>query len=182
MVCWWSAEQPGVHVEASCAAMPASGRDRPPLRLTVERCGEAPDPSHKVIARGWWHEALERARDGGADDVLLVAGDGRVLETAIANVFVRLGRRVVTPPAPSCCLPGVMRRVVLDTARELGYAVEQRTVALDELASADEILLTNATSGALRVGELHSMRWSAWPLADALGERGLPAPGWFVDK
>jgi branched-subunit amino acid aminotransferase/4-amino-4-deoxychorismate lyase len=53
--------------------------------------------------------ARREARLAGAEEALLLAGDGQLSCGAAANLLVRLEGRWLTPPLASGCLPGVMR-------------------------------------------------------------------------
>jgi branched-chain amino acid aminotransferase len=84
-------------------------------------------------------QRLAQAR--GYDDALMLDCRGLVAEAACANLFMVTGATVVTPAA-DCILAGITRRTVLQLARTLGYAVEERQVTLDELRGAQEVFLT----------------------------------------
>jgi hypothetical protein len=63
------------------------------------------------------------------------------------------GRELVTPPLDGRILPGITRQALLDIATELGYAIRIRPIALDELAGADGLAVTNSVSG---------VSWTRW--------------------
>jgi len=73
---------------------------------------------------------------------ILRHGDGRVSETSTANVAVVRDAGIVTPPADDA-LHGVSLRYCRDLAASLGIPWQERTLRLDDLAAADEILLTS---------------------------------------
>lgn len=166
-------------MEASATAATGVGPHAPPLRLATVRWETAPEwTGHKTLARLAWDEARRRARRDGADDALLVAADGHVLETSVANLLARFGDLVVTPPAPARCLPGVLRGWLLEHLPGLGLAVEVRDLGVAELATADEVWTSNSVRGVTRVAELDHRRWSHWEAFDRLVSQDLPAPGW----
>jgi para-aminobenzoate synthetase/4-amino-4-deoxychorismate lyase len=79
---------------------------------------------------------------------LLVDLDGYVLEAAWANVLLLDAEGVLcTPPLDGRILPGVTRALALAEARAAGGAVAERTIHLDELESANEVLLSSALAG-----------------------------------
>lgn len=84
------------------------------------------------------------ARRAGADDALFLGGHKRVLEATGSNLFVATGERLRTPPLDDAILPGVTRRYVMDVARELGFAVDEEHVYIDDLVAADEVVLTSS--------------------------------------
>lgn len=76
------------------------------------------------------------------------------------NVFARLGGTLVTPPLGGTILAGVTRDSVLTLARRRGLPVEERPVALDELAAAhragrlEELFGTGTAAVVSPIGEL----------------------------
>ncbi len=81
--------------------------------------------------------AVLEAREAHADDAILHR-DGWVTEGSATNVVVAVGGRLVTPALErGALLPGVTRKLLLAAAPE----IEERRVAVEELAAADEILL-----------------------------------------
>ena len=168
-------------VEASAMPVPAHqvGPDATPQRLRVARWEAAPPMTgHKTLARLAWDHARETVRAQGADDALLVDAAGRLLETSVANVFVRHSERLATPPAPGRCLPGVLRGWLLEHASTIGFEAVERDVTLDEVEAADEVWLTNAVLGVRRVGSVNDRTWHRWDGFARLRTAGLPAPGW----
>lgn len=94
--------------------------------------------------------ALLRAERAGAFEALLSNERGRVAEGARSNLIVHLPEGVFTPPVTDGCLPGTVRRRLL----ELGE-IEERSLGPDDLERAREILLTNSLIGVLPVGRLN---------------------------
>jgi branched-subunit amino acid aminotransferase/4-amino-4-deoxychorismate lyase len=166
-------------VEASVSSCDLTGPRVPPIRLIVEQWSSAPPLiGHKTLARLPWDLARKRAIDRGADDALLVEGAGRVLETAIANVWIVAGSELRTPPAPTHCLPGVMRGWLLERAAELGLDVSETGVRVADVEDADEVWLSNAVVGVRRVGRVEDREWQRWPIFEGLETLAVPAPGW----
>jgi branched-subunit amino acid aminotransferase/4-amino-4-deoxychorismate lyase len=88
--------------------------------------------------------AQDTAAERGADDALLVAHDGTVLEAPTANVWWREGERLLTPSLELPILAGVTRAVVLELAPAAGYGVEEGSFPLERLVAADEVFLTSS--------------------------------------
>ena len=84
------------------------------------------------------------ARRAGADDAVFLGGHKRVLEATGSNLFIASGDRLRTPPLDDAILPGVTRSYVMDVARELGFAVDEEHVYIDDLIAADEVVLTSS--------------------------------------
>jgi branched-subunit amino acid aminotransferase/4-amino-4-deoxychorismate lyase len=88
--------------------------------------------------------AREEARRRDADEALLVAEDGTVLESPTANVWWREGSILRTPALELAILAGVTRSVLAAHAPRLGYAVEEVRFPLERLVAADEIFLSSS--------------------------------------
>lgn len=111
-----------------------------PFRVAVDHVPV--DPSdwrlfHKTSMRERYRQA--RFRHPAADDVLLVNLDGELTESTIANVIVLLDGYWVTPPVASGCLPGIMRRVLLEQGD-----IREAPVLVSDLARADGLALINS--------------------------------------
>lgn len=96
--------------------------------------------AHKWVDRSALPEPSE-------DTTALLHDGGEVLEAATANVFAVLDGTLVTPPLDGRILPGVTRAAVLATARERGLETSERPLSRAELASAEEVFLTNSVRG-----------------------------------
>lgn len=88
--------------------------------------------------------ALAEAARRGADDALLLATDGTVLEGATSNVWWRRGGVLRTPGLETGILAGVTRAHLLRLAPGVGYRVEEGAWPLDEVLCADEVILSSS--------------------------------------
>ncbi len=92
---------------------------------------------HKTTFRQTYREHRERWPTH--TDVLLWNEDREITESTLANVVMRIGRRLLTPRLASGLLAGTFRAELLDR-RE----IEEATIRLEDLGTADEILLINS--------------------------------------
>jgi branched-chain amino acid aminotransferase len=99
------------------------------LPRTTPQFGEAKAGANYAMALG----VTRRAKAEHGVDQVLFAPDGDVQETGAANFLLLDGARVVTRALDGSFLHGITRDSVLTLARDLGYAVEERTIAVDEL-------------------------------------------------
>jgi branched-chain amino acid aminotransferase len=116
--------------------------------LVTERYVRAfPGGTGDVKPAGNYAPALladKEARDAGFGAVLWLDARERryVEECGVMNVFFVLddggGPRVVTPELSGTILPGVTRDSVLTLLREMGIAVEERRLPIDELLAAHD--------------------------------------------
>lgn len=110
----------------------------------------------------------------GADDALLVAGDGTVLETPTANVWWREDQTLVTPSLDLPILAGVTRALLLEVA-------EQETVEgvfpLGRLLEADEVFVCSSIREVMPVAAVDGTTYELGPAAHRLQRtlRGLAA-------
>ncbi len=78
----------------------------------------------------------------GFDEALVLNENGHVGEASAANIFIVRKGVLITPPVYSNVLEGIVRRSVLELAREdLGIKVEEREIDRTEVYLADEIFL-----------------------------------------
>ena len=113
--------------------------------------------------------ARAEARAAGADEGIISDRDGSPAECTASNLFTVRSGTVITPPLDCGILPGVTRAEVLDICRSEGVPVEERRLSSPDLASADEIFLTNSLMGVLPVGRLDGAPLPAErPVAEAL--------------
>ncbi|GAB4369259.1 MAG: branched-chain amino acid aminotransferase [Acidobacteriota bacterium] len=101
------------------------------------------------------------AAEKGCSQVLYLDARERryIEELGGMNVFCRFGGRLVTPPLTGSILPGVTRDSILRLAPDLGYEVEERPIAIDEIVD-------GARSGEL--GEMFAVGTAA--VVTAIGE------------
>ncbi|MEL1133853.1 D-amino acid aminotransferase [Desulfitobacterium sp. THU1] len=102
--------------------------------------------------------AKQAAAEKGAFEAIFVLGTepggGVVTEASSSNIAAVINGKVVTPPLNGRILPGVSRAIMLETARAAGIEVEEREITLEELLSAEEVILTSTGVEVLGVREL----------------------------
>jgi branched-subunit amino acid aminotransferase/4-amino-4-deoxychorismate lyase len=134
----------------------------------------------RLAVVGWSTGALARAKSmsyaenmgaqdaaiaAGADDALLVAHDGTVLEAPTANVFWREGNRLLTPALELPILPGVTRAVMLELA---DCETEEGVFPLARLLEADEVFLCSSIREVMPVAAVDGTAFGLGPLAREL--------------
>lgn len=82
------------------------------------------------------------AQRRGFDVGVVLDPDGRVAEFSYANLFMVKDGTVHTPAPNGTFLDGITRQRVIRLLRGDGVAVEEREIAYDELARADELFAT----------------------------------------
>ena len=88
--------------------------------------------------------AQKFAAEKGVDDSLLLNAANFLCDSSKANIFLVKGSTVYTPALHQGCVSGVMRRVVMEEVKKLGYRLHHDEVSEEDLLRADEVFLTNA--------------------------------------
>lgn len=88
--------------------------------------------------------AQRYAAERGADDALVLNAQNRLCDSSKANLFLVKGKNIYTPALHQGCVNGVMRRVVIQEAKKLGFRLHNDEVEEEQLLAADEVFLTNA--------------------------------------
>jgi branched-chain amino acid aminotransferase len=86
------------------------------------------------------------AKSSGADEAIMLSGDGYVAEGSGENVFLVEGNVLVTPSVSSDILPGITRDSVIKLAKGMGIDVEERKVHREELYTSDEVFFTGTAA------------------------------------
>ncbi len=86
----------------------------------------------------------------GADDALMLDGNGFVSETNATNIFM-IKNGILHTPNPDSCLPGITRGIVLEIIAELNLICKERNISVSEFYNADEVFTTGT------MGELTSV-------------------------
>jgi para-aminobenzoate synthetase/4-amino-4-deoxychorismate lyase len=87
----------------------------------------------------------------GFFDVIYFNERSELAEGAITNIFLKLGDTYFTPPVTSGILPGVYRKIKL----KRDSSVKEKILYFEDLMSAEEIILTNALKGEIKVNYLY---------------------------
>lgn len=91
--------------------------------------------------------ASRYAAENGFDDAVVLNANNYLCDTSRANLFLLKGRNIYTPALHQGCVNGVMRRMVVEEVKKLGFRVYQDVVEEEHLLVADEVFLTNAIQG-----------------------------------
>jgi 4-amino-4-deoxychorismate lyase len=88
--------------------------------------------------------ARAESRRQDADDALLLASDGTVLEGPTSNVWWRRGSVLRTPNLELGILAGVTRSQLIEYSGALGYAVQEGAWPIEDLMGADEVFMSSS--------------------------------------
>lgn len=118
--------------------------------FVVEIAPSLPSGAAKPAERAIWDLAHATAIAAGGGQAVLIMPDGTLLDGSTATIWLRVGRRLLTPPAPPA-VDGIARGVIFDAARDLGYEASQESLTVHDLERADEVFLSNALAGVVPV-------------------------------
>lgn len=96
----------------------------------------------------------------GAFEGLTLDAAGRLICGTISNVFLVNDNLIRTPSLERCGVAGTMRRLVIGLLGREGRDARICDLAIDDLAGADEVFLTNSQIGAVPVRSCDNYNWS----------------------
>ncbi len=97
--------------------------------------------------------AQQKAKEAGCDEAVFVR-DGFVTECSHSNVSMIKDGVFITHPLDHLILPGTERKHMLRYCAALGIPTEERAFTLEELAQADEIIVSSTSHPSMRAMEL----------------------------
>ncbi|HTM99809.1 MAG TPA: aminotransferase class IV, partial [Pedobacter sp.] len=81
------------------------------------------------------------------DEAIILNQNGFLCESTSSNVFVVYDNQIYTPALSEGCVAGVMRSVILKIAKMNDIQVIEAQISPEILKQADEVFVTNASSG-----------------------------------
>ncbi len=88
------------------------------------------------------------AHENGLNNCILVNDTKNVVEGLQGNLFMVVGKKLITPPVSEGCVNGVMRKQILALAKKVeGIEVLEEIISPFDLQKADELFLTNIIMG-----------------------------------
>jgi len=99
--------------------------------------------------------AYREAKRAGAYDALLLNNEGNISEGTRTNFFCIKGATLTSPPETDILL-GVTRKHVAEVARKNGFALEEKSISLEDLKRYDGAFLTSTSSKILPIRTIDS--------------------------
>ncbi len=87
------------------------------------------------------------------DDCLLINDLGNIIEAISSNIFVIKNGVLYTSPITEGCVDGVMRKQILEIAKQHKILVFEQPLTVHTLTNGDELFLTNAIKGVQWIGQ-----------------------------
>ena len=136
------------------------------VRTLTLRLGENPrlaglkhcNRLEQVLARA------ELATEPALAEGLLFSSSGNLVSGTLSNVFLVRESCLLTPRIDLCGVAGVMRRVVLREARQVGIPTRECELRAQDVQTADEVFLTNARIGIWPVRTLDARELTPGPV------------------
>lgn len=119
---------------------------------------------HKTTRREVYDRALAEAP--GYDDVLLFNAKGELTESCIANVVVKLGGQLFTPPVECGLLAGIYRNNLLNQGK-----IRQKIILVNDISYTTDIFLINSVRRMWR-GTLGNQEAGASPNSASIERQG----------
>ncbi|MDX1286383.1 MAG: aminotransferase class IV [Draconibacterium sp.] len=92
------------------------------------------------------------AKENKLQNCLLLNTNKQVVEALNGNIFIVKGNELKTPPLEDGCLKGVMRKQIMDIAKEMkDITLKESSISPFELQKVDEMFITNTISGIISV-------------------------------
>jgi para-aminobenzoate synthetase component 1 len=140
---------------------------------------QTPLASYKTLNYLYYLQAGQWAIDNGFNEALILNPDETVSECNTANLLLINGKEVTRPQSPAV-LPGVMAQAAVRKLALWGYQIIERPVKLEDLHSAQMLMVANALMGAVPVTRIDDRKRAGdgdlWVrLNDAI------IPGWRED-
>ncbi|WP_291288007.1 aminotransferase class IV [Flavobacterium sp.] len=88
------------------------------------------------------------AHENGLANCVLLNDTKNVVEVLQGNLFMVVGKKLITPPISEGCLNGIMRKQILALAKKVeDIEVVEEIISPFDLQKADELFLTNVIMG-----------------------------------
>lgn len=129
----------------ACAALPVAPTNG--LRLGISaRAVKYPGPqAHLKTCNALpYRIATREAELAGWDDAVLLNPAGRIVETTRSNIFLLKGGTVFVNSPAEGCIAGVMRAQVIEWMQDWGLLIQESSLTVEMLMTADAVFLTNA--------------------------------------
>jgi len=94
----------------------------------------------QILARNEWES--DEFQEG-----LMSTIQGNVVDGTMSNIFAVQDNMIFTPDLSLCGVAGVMRKTIIDIAKNKGFAVYEKEFSKSELEMADELFLSNSIFG-----------------------------------
>lgn len=103
------------------------------------------------------------AKERGAYEAVMLNHRGYVAEGTITNIFFVSNGVLCTPSIDVGILDGITRKLIINSAREIGIRVNEGTFRKEALRTAREVFISNTTMEVMPVAEIDRKRIGSGP-------------------
>ncbi len=126
-------------------------------------------------------EQVLAQRELSAQEGIMLDSEGYLVSGTMSNLFLVIEGRLHTPLIDRCGVAGVVRGLVLDTARRMRQPVNVRRIEAAELEQAEGVFLTSSLLGIVSVsavaGQEKMVRLTHHPVMEAAATKVFTADG-----
>jgi D-alanine transaminase len=90
--------------------------------------------------------ARQEAANKGCDEAILIDEKGFITEGAASAFFAIFGRTLQTAALKANILPSITRKFVIRAAKSIGLEIIEKSLALEQASSADELFIASTTN------------------------------------
>ncbi len=95
------------------------------------------------------------AAENGLGDCILLNSGGRIAECGSGNIFIRVGKKLITPSPAEGPVVGILRTVLLNYCRLARIPFLETKISLAKLLAADEVFRTSSIGGITPITKIH---------------------------
>lgn len=128
----------------------------------ITKVSERTFPQAKTIIYTEAVKFLQEAKKKGANEVLLISNQGKILECTTSNFFAVMNKKLITPPTNKI-LSGITRKIVINLAKKLKISVIERDIDFKEIKNSDEAFITATNKEILPIIKIDNIKISAQP-------------------
>jgi branched-chain amino acid aminotransferase len=128
----------------------------------ITKVSERTFPQAKTIIYTEAVKFLQEAKKKGANEVLLISNQGKILECTTSNFFAVMNKKLITPPTNKI-LSGITRKIVINLAKKLKISVIERDIDFKEIKNFDEAFITATNKEILPIIKIDNIKISAQP-------------------
>jgi branched-chain amino acid aminotransferase len=99
-------------------------------------------------------------KENNLEDCFLLNASGKIADAISSNVFWIEGGKIFSPPVSDGGVDGVTRKNLIRILAENNFPFRERSITPDEIASADEVFLTNVAWGIKPVSQFGDQTYS----------------------
>ena len=106
----------------------------------------------QVLARNEWEDEYQEG--------LMLTNNNCVVDGTMSNIFSVLDNKLFTPNLSLCGVAGVMRKTIIELAKNKGVEVYEKEFSKSELEMADELFLSNSLFGIWPIKEIGKTKFT----------------------